>query len=167
VALYQGEYCIDYSVGGLVSGRVLYWLLCWWPCIRGSTILITLYQQSNQYSTPWYKATNRVINTVLPLIQGHQQSNQYSTPPDTRPPTVIKEYCIDYSVGGLVSGGVLYWLLCWWPCIRGSTILITLLVALYQGEYCIDYSGLPIIGNMIWIKSNNIFTNYNFSIFKH
>jgi hypothetical protein len=37
-----------------------------------------------------------------------------------------EEYCIDYSVGGLVSGG--------------STVLITLLVVLYQGEYCIDYS---------------------------
>ena len=24
VALYQGEYCIDYSVGGLVSGGVLF-----------------------------------------------------------------------------------------------------------------------------------------------
>jgi hypothetical protein len=36
------------------------------------------------------------------------------------------EYCIDYSVGGLVSGV--------------STVLITLLVALYQEEYCIDYS---------------------------
>ena len=28
---------------------------------------------------------------------------------------------------------------CWWPGIRGGTVLITLLVVLYQGEYCIDY----------------------------
>jgi hypothetical protein len=56
VVLYQGEYCIDYSVGGLASGgsTVLITLLvvlyqggycidyCWWPGIRGSTILITL-----------------------------------------------------------------------------------------------------------------------------
>jgi hypothetical protein len=56
VVLYQGEYCIVYSVGGLASGgsTVLITLLvalyqgeycidyCWWPCIRGSTVLITL-----------------------------------------------------------------------------------------------------------------------------
>jgi hypothetical protein len=31
------------------------------------------------------------------------------------------------------------------PCIRGSTVLITLLVPLYQGEYCIDYCWWPCI----------------------